>query len=283
MRSAWRAGFALVTETFHRFDADGCGRIAAAMSYFLLLALAPAILIASTVVTSLGLNAGAGGAGPLATAAERASASIGDMVAWAGTLGPYVTLLLVIIGAMSVFGQFISALNLIWKMPPSGGAARGLVLANVVALGLLVVATVAFGAAIVVASVISLLGSFALQFVDRLDLGWASIVLSLVARSALVFAAAMLFFWVAFKAVPWRGTKWRDAFPGALVAAALFLVGEVGLSVYLSSTERFNFFGTMQFFVVLIVWIYYSALVVLWGAEFARLVILAAEERRESR
>ncbi len=40
-------------------------------------------------------------------------------------------------------------------------------------------------------------------------------------------------------------------------------------------------FGTFQFFVVLIVWIYYSALVALWGAELTRLLVLAAEERRE--
>ena len=63
----------------------------------------------------------------------------------------------------------------------------------------------------------------------------------------------------------------------------LFLVGEVVLSLYLRSTERFNVFGTFQFFVVLIVWIYYSALVALWGAELTRLLILEAEERREER
>ena len=58
-------------------------------------------------------------------------------------------------------------------------------------------------------------------------------------------------------------------------------MGETALSTYLSTTERFSVFGTFQFFVVLIVWIYYSSLVALWGAELTRLLVLRAEERRE--
>ena len=56
----------------------------------------------------------------------------------------------------------------------------------------------------------------------------------------------------------------------------------MGLSFYLGGTQRFNVFGTFEFFVVLIVWIYYSALVALWGAELTRLMILGAEDRREA-
>ena len=54
-------------------------------------------------------------------------------------------------------------------------------------------------------------------------------------------------------------------------------MGETALSYYLGSTERFNVFGAFQLFVVLIVWIYYSALVALWGAELTRLLVLRAE------
>jgi len=67
---------------------------------------------------------------------------------------------------------------------------------------------------------------------------------------------------------------------GALITAGLFLVGESALSAYLSTTERFSVFGAFQFFVVLIVWMYYSSLVVLWGAELTRLLVLRFEERR---
>ena len=59
---------------------------------------------------------------------------------------------------------------------------------------------------------------------------------------------------------------WRDNLLGALVTAVLFTVGEMVLSAYLGATLRFNVFGALQVFVGLIVWIYYSALVVLWGA-----------------
>ncbi len=100
-------------------------------------------------------------------------------------------------------------------------------------------------------------------------------------RIAPVLIASVALFWVAFTVAPDRPIRWRDSLSGALVTSVLFLLGQIGLSVYLSTTQRFNVFGTFQFFVVLIVWIYYSALVALWGAELTRLLVLAAEERRE--
>ena len=64
------------------------------------------------------------------------------------------------------------------------------------------------------------------------------------------------------------------------MTAVGFLVGELVLAAYLGSTQRFVVFVASQFFVGLTVWIYYSAIVVLWGVEFTRLMVLDAESRR---
>jgi membrane protein len=143
------------------------------------------------------------------------------------------------------------------------------------------VTAAAFFVALVFALVLTIVGAMLLAFaqsqgivVAGLEIGWAS-------RAVVVLMASAVLFEVAFTVAPDRAIKWRDNLIGALVTAVLFTAGELVLSVYLGTTQRFNVFGTLQVFVGLIVWIYYSALVVLWGAELTRLLVLRAEARRE--
>ncbi len=272
---------ALVVETFDNFDRDGVPRMAAAMSYFLLLALAPVLLIVNAVLGFVGVRVGsAATAAGAPETSESASAAFAQVTAWAGSYAPYVLAFVVILAAMSVFGQFVSALGVIWKTPATRTPARGFLRSNALSLVLLAVSAVALLAAVLLSSVVVMFGSIALSYIEALGIELTGIGLALLARGVVVFVAAALLFEVAFTVVPDRKLKWRDVLPGALITAGLFLVGETALSTYLSTTERFSVFGTFQFFVVLIVWIYYSALVALWGAELTRLLVLRAEAAR---
>ena len=274
----------LVVETSARFTADDVPRTAAAISYYALLALAPTLLIVNALVALLGTKLPEG---PGTTAggafAGAASTYFQQISAWAGGFAPVVMAVLIVVGAVSVFTQFVSALQRTWGLGPADQSVRSLIASNLLSLALLAVAGLAFAAGLMVVGVVSIFGQLALSVAAMLGVAVPSMLLSAGLRAGLVFVAAALFFLVAFRLVPRRGTRWSDVVPGALVTALLFLVGETGLSIYLGTTQRFNVFGTFQFFVVLIVWIYYTALVVLWGAEFTRLTVLAAEKRRLKR
>jgi len=280
---AWQ----LVLETFKNFDEDGVPRIAAAMSYFLLLAVAPLILLLNAVLGWVGAvvgssvaTSGAAEAAGASEAAGVASTTIQQVTAWAGSYAPYVAALVVIVGAVSVFSQFVRALEVIWKTPSKRTPLRGFLRDHALSLALVAVTTLALLVAVMVSAVLLMFGSIALEYAKALGIELSGLGLTLLARGVVVFLAAALLFWVAFTVVPDRPVKWRDALPGALITAGLFLIGEMALSYYLSATERFSVFGAFQFFVVLIVWIYYEALVALWGAELTRLLILGAETRR---
>jgi membrane protein len=272
----------LIVETFENFDADEVPRRAAAISYFLLLALAPVLLIVNAVLGLVGarVDTAAAPAGA-AEATSTATAAYAQVTTWAGSYAPYVLAVVVIAAAMSVFGQFVGALEVIWKTPHTRTPVRGFLRSNALSLVLLGVAAVALLAAILLSSVVVMFGSIALSYIKALGVELSGIGLALLARGVVVFVAAALLFEVAFTVVPDRKINWRDVLPGALITAGLFLVGETALSTYLSTTERFSVFGTFQFFVVLIVWIYYSSLVALWGAELTRLLVLRFEARRE--
>jgi len=277
LKGTWR----LVLETFAHFDEDGVPRIAAAMSYYLLLALAPILLVVNAVLGVVGGRAAVSSAAAgVADATTVAASAYAQITAWAGSYAPYVTALLVIVGAVSVFGQFISALQVIWKTPPRRTPVRGFLRHNALSLALLGVAALALIVAIVVGALLLIFGSLALKYAAAYGIALPGIALALSVRGALVFVAAGLLFAVAFTVVPDRSIRWRDALPGALITAVLFMFGELWLSQYLSTTKQFSVFGTFQLFVVLIVWIYYSALVTLWGAELTRLLVLRAEARR---
>ena len=136
---AWR----LLVETFERFDADGVPRLAAAMSYFLLLAVAPLLLILNGVLGLVGVRLGMGSVPAIEDAGATAATGIQQAVAWAGSYAPYVALMLVVVGGVSVFGQFIGALEVIWDTPPRRTPLKGFLRFHALSLALLLLAAVA--------------------------------------------------------------------------------------------------------------------------------------------
>ncbi len=274
---------ALIVATFDRFFADDVPRLAAAMSYYLLLALAPALLMVNAAVGVVSQRIGADvSADKIAEFSAGASASMQQAVSWAGSYAPYVATALVLFGVIGVFGQFIGALEKIWDLPPNRTPARAFLRHHAWSLGLLGVLTLGLLAALVVFGVLAIVASLLLSFAQQLGVAIPEFLLSLFFRGVLIFVVSAVLFSVAFTVSPDRGTRWRDALLGSMVTAVLFTAGDLVLAEYLTTTQRFNVFGAFQFFVVIIVWIYYAALVSLWGAELTRLLILRAERRRAS-
>lgn len=277
-----RTPVALVQAAFARFAEDDVIRISAAMSYFLLMAIVPVLLFANM---ALGLIGDRLGGGPLADTIHQAAAVAApvysQVAAWAGSWAPYVTLGLIVFGAASVFGQFVGALQVIWHTPAEKNPVRGFLIHNGLSFALLALVAIVLLVAVIAGGVMSVLGGKLLSVLARAGVSVPAAWLATAIRYAVVYVVAALLFEVAFTVVPKRRIRWQDVVPGALITAALFLVGEGALSIFLGTKQSFTVFGAFQFFVVLIVWIYYSSLVVLWGAELTKLLVEAAESRRQ--
>jgi membrane protein len=279
--SLWQRVVRIVVGAAEDFFADDVPRMAAAMSYFLLLALAPLILLANVLFEAFGLTVAQSTAAPNLGAASAAAASgYQQATAWAGSYAPWLIGVLVLVGALSVFGQFVDGVNRIWKTPPKRTPMKDFLRQRGMALALMGVAAAAFVVAIVVTVVVGIVLAIGLDYAQSLGVPIPAWAVSGVARSVVVYVASALLFAVGFVLAPDRRVRWLDALPGALLTAVAFLVGEIVLSIYLGSTQRFVVFGASQFFVVLTVWIYYSALVVFGGVELTRMMVLDAETRR---
>jgi membrane protein len=170
-----------------------------------------------------------------------------------------------LLGATGVFGQLQAALDKVWEVGPDPKqGVKGFILKRVFSLGMVFGLGFVLLASLVLSTVISAFGDTLASFLP----GWLSgpflfgldIVFS-VGIITLLFAAL-------FKVLPDARVAWRDVWVGAFFTSVLFAVGKVVLGLYLGSSNPGQAFGAAGALALMLVWIYYTSMIVFFGAEF---------------
>lgn len=190
------------------------------------------------------------------------NASIGDKSTVAVIIGG-VTLL---IGATTVFAEIQDSINSIWGLKPKPKRGwlkmlqnRFLSFSVIVSLGFLLLVSLS------VTAIIEGIGArLQASFPD------VTVVVFYVINLVLTLGISMLIFAVIFKVLPDAKIRWKDVFFGALVTAVLFLIGKFGISLYISQTRVGSTYGAAGSLVILLVWVYYSSIILYLGAEFTK-------------
>ena len=251
---------------------DYAPSMGAALSYYTVFSLAPLLLI---VIGVAGLVFGADAArGELVTQlrgliGDAGALGVQDLLVSASTpsksvLASIIGVVTLIAGATSVFGELQSDLDRIWEVPeekkPSGVLAllrsRLLSFGLVLALGFLLL--------------VSLVVSAGLAAVGRWwgpMFGHWTTVLTIV-NFVLSFAIVTVLFAFIYKILPRAQVGWHDVWVGAAVTSILFTIGKLLIGLYIGKTAVASGFGAAGSFVVLLIWVYYSAQIFLLGAEF---------------
>ena len=252
---------------------DNVPRLGASLAYYTLFALAP-ILIVAIAVAGLAF-------GPEAVRGEvvgQIRGLVGEQGARAvqamleGAAKPSSSIPATVIGLVTAFigatGAFIelqNALNAIWRVKPRPGVSvKAFLLQRLVSFGLII------GVGFVL--LVSLLVSAALAALDRyLGNAFPGLAVLWTASNVLVsLGVVTLLFAMVYKVLPDVRLGWRDVWIGALVTAGFFTVGKQLIGLYLGTSSLASSYGAAGSVVVLLVWVYYSAQVVLLGAEFTR-------------
>lgn len=276
MRKAWT----LIKDSVMSFIDDGALSRGAAIAYYTIFSLAPVLLIVVAIAGLVFGQEAAQGAlfGQLrGLMGEQAAGVLQTMLAnasnrssgvWATIIG-FGTLL---ITASGVFGEMQSSLNIIWKAEaPAGLSAivrtRAASLGLVAALGFLLIVS------LVVSAGLSALGNWLNSFLPGAEflLQALNFLVSFLLLSAL-FAAI-------YKVLPDKSLAWRDVMVGAAVTSLLFTVGKTLIGLYIGSSSVASSYGAAGAFVIVLLWIYYSAQIFLLGAEFTK--VYAAEHGSE--
>lgn len=262
----------LLKETATQWSDDEAARQAASLALYTLLSVAPLLIVSIKVAGMvLGDEAARGQISSEigSVVGAQAGAAIEAMVANAqtpgeGVLGSFVGIAVLLFGASGVFGELQTALNRIWDVKPKPG--RGV-------LGFLrdrfFSFTMVMGVAFLL--LVSLVVTAALATLTSHFQGLVPYpVLWQILSVAIGLGVTTLLFGLIYKVVPDVKISWRDVWVGAFATAVLFSVGRVLLGWYVARSATVSPFGAAGSLVALIVWVYYSAQILFFGAEFTQ-------------
>lgn len=263
----------VLKDTFKDFSEDKVPRLAAALAYYTIFSIGPLLLIAISIASilfdseevknqmlgTIGNLVGESGKTAIGDALENANKEGGNVIV--ASIG-IATLLM---GASGVFGQLKDALNTIWEVKPKEGQGilgivreRFLSFTMVLGTGFLLLVS------LVVSAGIAALGQFLKSVLPGGDIVWQ------VVNVLITLGILSLMFVVLFKFLPDVQVSWKDVWVGAFITAVLFTVGQVALGLYLGSGSVGSAFGGAGSIVIILVWIYYSALIFFTGAELTQ-------------
>lgn len=269
----WREAWQLMGGVARAWSIDNISSMGAALAYYTVFSLAPLLLM---LVTIAGLAFGSDAA---QTAMLRefsnligsnGGEAIGAILKGAhdtrhGVISFVISSITLFIGATTVFAELQRDIDIIWKSPRplarSGGIwallkVRLLSFALIVGVGFLLIVSLVVSAGI---SALSTLWGSGMTHIE--------IVLQIVNFAVSTIVIALLFALI-YKLLPSTTIAWRDVWLGAFVTALLFSFGKFVIGLYIGKSAIASSFGAAGAFVVLIVWIYYSAQIFFLGTEF---------------
>ncbi len=170
------------------------------------------------------------------------------------------------IGATAIFSEMQASINFIWgiKPKPKQGwlqflKTRLLSFSLIISLGFLLLVSLGINA------LVELLNDqLKNMFPD------VTVVFFYILNLAITFFVTAVIFGVIFKVLPDAQIKWRDVAAGAIATAILFMLGKAGISFYISKSNVGSTFGAAGSLVILLLWVYYSSIILYFGAEFTK-------------
>lgn len=275
----------LLMETFRRWNADRVPRMGAALSFYTVFSLAPlSVLMLSMVSVIVGRGAAQveiegqvralvsdeGADLVAAILATTANAGAGNSL-WMTVLG----FLILLVGASGMFGELQDSLNQIWGVTSKRHPVLILIKERALAFAMILVVAGLMLVSFLYSAIIAAAGGFVKEQFPILSgpWEWGTSVVSLV-------ALAMLFALI-FRAVPDTRIAWADVWLGAAITSLMFLFGKAVLGFYFGRSAMASYYGAAGAPIIVLVWVYYSAQILLFGAEFTRVYALRYGSRQD--
>jgi membrane protein len=269
LKSAW----SLVKNAAWASSQDKVPMMGAALAYYTAFSIAPILVISIGVV---GIVFGdSGGAGVFETISgligENGASAVQSMVEGAasrpraGVVATVLGVLTLLVGASGVFGQLQEALNVIWKVALKPTAGWGVTLRRrLLSFGMVGVIAFLLLTSLVVSAGLSAAGKLFTQALPGGEALWQA-VNAIVSLGVIAALFAMI-----FKVLPDVRLPWRVAWIGGIWTSLLFSVGKLAIGLYLGKSGVASTYGAAGSVIVLLLWVYYSSQILLFGAELTR-------------
>jgi membrane protein len=276
-----RSFFEIAKTTVKKFFADDCMNMAAAMAYYTIFSLPPLLVIVITIGSVMFDRQQVEGAIESQMQGVMDAQQIDAMTdrvkdTGSGTIASIVGIVLLLFAATGVLAQLQTALNRVWDVDPEtqAGGVKQFFMKRLFSFLMIIVMACILLVSLVLTSFLSGVGGYVSELVPG-EL-WRPVLLVMnLLINWLIFA---LLFASIFKILPDADVGWKDVAVGSAVTSLLFMTGQYVLSLYFSNADVTSPYGAAGSILLVLVWVYYSAIILLLGAEFTRVTFSESGE-----
>ncbi|MCE7984583.1 MAG: YihY/virulence factor BrkB family protein [Caldilinea sp. CFX5] len=267
LREIWN----LLKATYTQWSNDEANQLAAALAFYTTISIAPLLVL---VIAIVGLFLGEQAAqGQLQSqledlmgeqAAQFAQTAIASTARPAvSSIASLLSLGVLLWGSTNVFTQLQNSLNAIWNVEPKPGrGVMGIVQDRLLSFGMVLGIGFLLLLSLLLSSILSAVASSFSQLLPGIPWLWQLL------NFLVALAVTSLLFGLIFKVLPDIKIAWKDVWIGGLITAILFTIGQFALSLYLGNQG--SAYGVAGSVVVFLLWVYYSAQILFFGAEFTQ-------------
>lgn len=275
MKNYFKEYFSFIGEVFREFSNDNASKLSASLSYYTIFSLAPMLMIVISIagiflgkeaiqgelfgqINNLIGNAAAKQIQELIKNAEQSNKSGIAAIIGFGTL---------LLGATGVFAEIQDSINYIWslKAKPKNSwlkyiINRFLSFSLILTLGFLLLISLTINA---------LLSLFDKQLQIYFESSF-TVFIFMVVNTFFIWATITLLFGVIIKVLPDGKVSWKDTLVGAGITSFLFMIGKFLIGIYLGQSSVTSAYGAAGSIVLILLWVYYSSIILYFGAEFTK-------------
>lgn len=264
----------ILRNAFNGFTEDRALKLSAALSYYTVFSMAPLLLL---LISLAGLFFGRDAIqghvfsemnGLIGAEAARQVQDVIRNMELSGKTNITIVIgaVTLIIGATTVFGEIQDSINLIWKVkakPKRGWVKllkdRALSSSLIVGLGFLLIVSLLVNGAVM-----------ALNDLLRAYFPEVTLIVFQIVNVLISFGVITLLFGIIFKVLPDAKIPWKDVRAGAFFTACLFMLGRYLIGVYIETSNTASAYGAAGSLIIILVWVYYTAAILYFGAEFTK-------------
>jgi membrane protein len=256
----------------HAWNEDNVSRLSAALAYYTIFSLAPLLLIFITIVGLFFGEAASQGrilkqfSGLLGSESARQIQSMVQSLnkPHTGIISGVIGFFILIYAASRLFSELQSGLNLIWKVRNASSGIKEFIKRRFLSFSLVFVIGLLVLVSLLLSSIFTALSSY---IGNQFPFGT---ILVETLNFIISFCFITILFAMIFKILPDVSMQWEEVWLGAMLSAFLFTIGKTLLGIYLGLTHIQSAYGAAGSFIIILIWVYYSAQILFLGAEFSK-------------
>lgn len=267
--------YTYLKQVFTEFVEDDILKYSASLAYYTVFSLAPLLIIIISVCGALfGKEAIQGQIygqikGLVGTdAAIQIQDTIKNIhLTGSSVFASVVSVIILLIGATGIFGEVQDSLNKIWglRMKKKSVSWWRVVINRVLSFSIIISIGFIMMVSLLLNALVAAFGSFLARYFSEF-----SIVMVEITDNVLTFVITTFLFSLMFKVLPDAKIKWKDVLIGGFITAVFFTLGKLAIGYYLGSSNIATIYGAAGSIMIIMVWVYYSSIILYLGAEFTK-------------